>query len=55
LRSIYPILTAALLAVTALLFSVTYDLDGVYDLTAATSGLFTACVGHVDGVLDRRA
>jgi hypothetical protein len=55
LKSVYLILTSVLLAVTALLFSVTYDLDNVYDLTATTSGLFTACVGPLDGFLDGRA
>jgi|HubBroStandDraft_4_1064222.scaffolds.fasta_scaffold1069910_1 hypothetical protein len=51
MRNVYIVLTAALLALTAMLFSVTYDLDNVYDLTATTSGLFTACVGPLDGLL----
>ena len=55
MKSGFFVLGAALLGLIGLLFSVTYDLDNVYDLTATTSWLFTACVRPLDAFLGRRA
>ena len=48
MKSGYLILKTVFLGLIGLLFSVTYDLDNVYDLTATTSGLLNVCVLPLD-------
>jgi hypothetical protein len=48
LKNAHLILRTVFLGLIGLFFSVTYDFDNVYDLTATTSGLLNVCVLPLD-------